>query len=123
VDTQELDDQTNDDDVLAYRAKAKGMLDQIVRQVKVALKEDGIDLDVFVMIPSSGDSIATFGTASDPDDALWSRVSVIVCGIVRQTVGLQCTRCREVVCATTADHQPIAASQPVPMQQSEVACQ
>jgi hypothetical protein len=96
----ERDDMT-DDDVVAHRARAKAQLLHIAQQAKRALHEGSIDLDLFFMIPSNGDSILTFGTAGDPNDDEWGRVGEIVSSIVRKTVGLDYTRCREVVCLTT----------------------
>jgi hypothetical protein len=78
---QELDDPTDDDDVATHRARARNLLPQITQQVKRALDNAGISLDVFVMIPSSGDAIATFGTAADPADEVWSRASKIISSI------------------------------------------
>ncbi len=108
---QELDDPTNDDDVLGesmddaadYRERAAAKIDQIAQQTKQMLAEAGIDIDVFFLIPSSGDSILIFGTPADPDDALWGRVGQIVAPIVRQSVGLAGTRCRPMACATTQE--------------------
>ena len=98
-----------DDDVVA-RERAKVELVQIVQQAKRALQEGGIDLDLFFLVPNSGSSILAFGTTGDPDDDLWARVGEIVSSIVRQTVGLDRTRCRQVICATTHDHQPSGSS-------------
>jgi hypothetical protein len=50
------------------------MLDQIVQRARQALDEQGIDLDLFVMVPSSGGAIITYGTTGDPGDELWNRV-------------------------------------------------
>jgi hypothetical protein len=101
--TQALDDPALDDDVTAHRERAKDLLNEIARQTKQALTEQGIDTSVFFLIPHTGDAIVTFGTTLDPDDALWRQVSEVVSGVVRLLVGLDHTRCREVVCATTCD--------------------
>jgi hypothetical protein len=106
----ERDDLTDDDAVMAHRGRARNLLPQITQQVRLALNDADIDLDVFLMIPESGNAVATFGTVADPDDELWKRVTEIVSSIVRETVGLDRTRCREVICATTHDHQPSGSS-------------
>ena len=98
-----------DDDVVA-RERAKVELVHIVQQAKRALQEGGIDLDLFFLVANSGSSILAFGTTGDPDDDLWARVGEIVSSIVGETVGLGRTRCREVICATTHDHQPSGSS-------------
>ena len=113
----ERDDLTDDDEVTAHRARAKDLLNEIARQAKRALHDAGIDLDLFFMIPNSGDAIITYGTPGDPPDDEWNRVREVVSSVVRQAVGLDRVRCREVVCATTdsvGDHQPIQSSlQPI----------
>jgi hypothetical protein len=110
---QELDDPTNDDDVLGesmddaadYRERAAAKIDQIAQQTKQMLAEAGIDIPVFFLIPSSGDSVLIFGTPANPCDDLWTRVAEIVAPIVRQLVGLAGTRCRAMACATIQDQE------------------
>ena len=95
----EHDDEAQDGD---YRERVIANLDAITRQTKQALSDAGINIDIFFVIPSS-DSIITYGTVTDPSDEEWGSVSAIVSNIVRQSVGLDRTRCRDVVCATTDD--------------------
>jgi hypothetical protein len=93
----------DDEGVAAQRARAKDLLPQITQQVKQALQEASIGVDVFLMIPASGHAIATFGTLADPPDELWSRIGEIVCSIVRRAIGLDRVCSRPLSCATTAD--------------------
>ena len=93
----------DDDSVVAQRARARNLLSHITQQVKKALNEASIEIDVFLMIPTTGDAIATFGTLTDPPDELWNSVGEIVCAVLGKTVGLERARCRELACATTAD--------------------
>jgi hypothetical protein len=104
VTIQELDP-TDDDDVATHRSRARKMLDQIAQQAKQALTDQGIGIDVFFLIPSSGNSVLIFGTPADPADVLWNEVGKIVSAIVRQSVGLAGTRCRAMACATTQDQE------------------
>ena len=105
-----LDDLTDEERVADRRARAKDLLNEIARQTKQALTEQGIDTSVFFLVPNSGDAIITFGTSGDPSGDEWDRVGEIVGSIVAQSIGLDRVRCREVVCATTADLcQPSAA--------------
>ena len=92
-----------DECVAAQRARARNLLSQITQQVKQALYEASIEIDVFLMIPTTGDAIATFGTLADPPDELWNSVGEIVCAVLGKTVGLKRARCRGLACATTAD--------------------
>ncbi len=93
----------DDGGVMARRARARNLLPDITQEVKQALKEAGIEMDVFLMIPMSGDALATFGTIIDPPDEVWARVGEIVCLVLRKAVGLGPVRCRGLACATTAD--------------------
>ena len=93
----------DDEGVTAQRAKARNLLPQITQQVKQALQEASIEIEVFLMIPASGDAIATFGTLADPPDELWTRIGEIVCSIVRRAVGLDRVCTRPLSCATTTD--------------------
>jgi hypothetical protein len=106
----EPDEWTDDDSVVAHRARAKAELYQIAQQAKEALAGRGIDTPLFFLIPNSGSSILTFGTVIDPPDTEWEQVREIVSEIVGQTVGLDRVRCRAVICATTHDHQPSGSS-------------
>jgi hypothetical protein len=103
METEEFDDPADDDAVTAHRARARNLLPQITQQVRQALEEAGIKIDVFLMVPTTGDAVASFGTITDPPDKEWARVSEMVSAIVRQSVGLTHTRCREIACASTTD--------------------
>jgi hypothetical protein len=115
METQALDDLTDDSEVMAHRTRAASRLDQIAQQVKLTLSEQGIDISLFFIVPSSGDAILPFGTVADPDDVLWERVGEIVADIVGRAVGLDRTRRRPVVCASTdavGDHQTSQSADP-----------
>ena len=106
MDTKALDDLADNGDVMAHRARARDLLPEISRQAKAGLSQRGINhLDLFFVIPS--DSIITFGTTLDPDDAEWAVVGEVVSGVVQRLLGLAGTRRRAVACASTdsvADH-------------------
>jgi hypothetical protein len=89
------------DDEPTYRDKAAAKLDQIAHDAKQALVEHGIDLDLFFVALNSGEAILIYGTPADPSDVLWDEVSEIVSAIVRQSVGVERTQCRSLLCATT----------------------
>jgi hypothetical protein len=99
TDTDVLDECT--DDVPAYRERATSLLQEIARQIKQALDDAAISLDVFLVVPNSGEAIVTFGTVADPDDKEWTTVSAIVSAVVRRAIGLDRSRCRSLKCATT----------------------
>lgn len=105
-----LDDLTDDERVAARRERVTAMLPEIAQQIREALAEQGIDTPLFFIVPHSGDAIITFGTSGDPSGDEWDRVGEIVGSIVAQSIGLDRVRRREVICATTHDHQPSGAS-------------
>lgn len=105
METQALDYPADDDDVTAHRERAKGMLDQIAQQARLALADQCIDLDLFFLAPNSGDAILIYGTPGSPDDASWERVGEIVAPILGRLIGLRGTRRRDVVCAATHDQE------------------
>jgi hypothetical protein len=109
METEEAGDLIGDERVADHRERAAAKLGQIVQQTKQALIDADIDLGIIFVIPSSGHSIITFGTMSDPPDELWGEVSAVVSSIVQQVLSLDRVRCRAVMCAATdsvADHQP-----------------
>ena len=108
IDDAAMPDETTDD-VPAYRERATGLLQDIAQQTKQALADAGINLHIFFTIPSSGHSIITFGTVADPDDETWTTVSEIVSAVVKRTIGVERTRCRSLLCATTHPN-PISLS-------------
>ncbi len=101
METQQIDDFADDGAVVDHRARMRSKLDEIAQQVKAALTEQGLDFDLFFLVPHSGDSLLSFGTMADADDASWGRVDEIVCSVVAQTVGLRRTRTRPVMCTST----------------------
>ena len=88
-------------DEAAYRERATELLDQIAQQAKQALSDASIDIELFFMVPRSSKAILTFGTLADPPDDLWNRVSEAVSCVVRNSLGIERTRCRGVACAST----------------------
>ena len=98
------------DGVEAHRGRAAAEIDQIARDAKEALADQGIDIDLFFLAPNSGKAILIYGTAGNPPNDEWDRVGEIVGSIVARLIGLDRVRCQEVLCMTTADLcQPSAA--------------
>jgi hypothetical protein len=97
----EDDDLTDDIEEATYRERATAMLNQIAHDAKIALAERDITLDVFFTVPRSGCAVVTFGTLANPSDDQWDQVSEVVSAIVRRSIGLERSRCRALVCATT----------------------
>ena len=51
------------DGVEAHRGRAAAEIDQIARDAKEALADQGIDIDLFFLSPNSGKAILIYGTA------------------------------------------------------------
>jgi hypothetical protein len=103
----EHDDLTEEGDQGAYQERATAMLDLIAQRTKLALSEAGIDIVIFFLVSQNSNAILTFGTPTDPPDDLWASVGEIVSCVVRNSLGIERTRCRGLVCAST--HTVVAA--------------
>jgi hypothetical protein len=65
----ECDILTNDDDdEKDYRERATALLDEIAAQARQALKDAGIRLDVYFVVPHSGDAILTLAAAVNSEE-------------------------------------------------------
>lgn len=95
------DELTDEGDQGTYQERATAMLDLIAQQTKLALFEAGIELDIFFLVSQNSRAILTFGTPTDPSDDLWARVGEIVSCVVRNTLGIERTRCSGLVWAST----------------------
>jgi hypothetical protein len=92
---------TNDGDAeLAYRERATLLLDEMAARARKVLREAGIPLDVFFIVPPSGDAILTLGAAAISKDE-WQDIRAVVSSLVQRSVGLEPSRCREIFCAMT----------------------
>src|SRR5262245_24352908 len=118
METQALDGMASAAAAIAQRTLVSAELDQIAHLAKEALLNAGIDLELFFMVPHSGDAILTFGTISDPDDPLWERVGTAITSVLQEITGLECPRSRPVHCATTG---PISTCQHATVAQIESA--
>ncbi len=58
----------DDDDEIAYRERATAILDKIAAQARKSLHAAGVRLNVYFIVPPSGDVILTLGAAICPED-------------------------------------------------------
>jgi hypothetical protein len=80
---------------LAYRERATVLLDKLAALARKMLKESGIPLDVFFIVPTSGDAILTLGAAISKDE--WQDIRGVVSALGRRSIGLEPSRCREMI--------------------------
>jgi hypothetical protein len=95
---------TDTHDETTYREHATALLDEIAAQARTALKEAGIRLNVFFIVPPSGDAILTLGVATTREE--WQEIRAVVSSLVRRSIGLEASRCREIICARTDGDDP-----------------
>src|ERR1700735_1713915 len=93
----EQDDLMDEGDQETYQERATAMLDVIAQQTKLDLSRAGIDMEIFFLVSQNSTAILTFGTPTDPPDDLWARVGEVVSCVVRNTLDIERTRCRELV--------------------------
>jgi hypothetical protein len=73
-------------------------LNKIASRVRTALDDSGLDIEVFFMIPSSGEALMTFATPVDPSEEDWARANKIICDVVENTIGIEGLRSRALPC-------------------------
>ena len=96
----EHDIPTNDSDTeFAYRERATAILDEVAALARKALMEAEIPMNVFFIVPPSGDAILTLGLAVSRGE--WQDIRAVVSSLVRRSIGLEPSRCRAIFCAMT----------------------
>lgn len=104
----QLDSANNDifhDRAAELRRRATETLPQVAELSNEALRQAGIEFDVFFLVPRSGTAILTFGTPADPTDEVWDTASNIINLIVQDSINASRLRSHELFCAgpTVAD--------------------
>ena len=89
---------TNDDET-AYRERATALLDGFAQQARGILRNAGIGIDLIFVVPASGDVILTFSAIAKSYIEEWKGIKSTVSSLVRRSIGLEPTQCREIVCA------------------------
>jgi hypothetical protein len=99
------------DDELTYRERATALLDEFAQQSRGVLRDAGIGIDLIFVVPPSGDVILTFCTAAELYSEDWKAIRTTVSSLVRRSIGLDPTQCRDVVCAMANAGEPSASSE------------
>lgn len=89
-----IDDQAEE---VGYRERATALLDEVAQLGREVLQRAGIHLDIFFIVPASGDAIVTLGAAVNQGE--WQEMKSVVSSIVRRSIGLEPAQCREIICA------------------------
>jgi hypothetical protein len=81
------------------REKMRQSIKEITAELNSALVAAGLACPVYICVPSSGDSIATYATSLDPNDAGWNQITDIVREIVGKRIGATRLLSRPLACA------------------------
>ena len=99
MDTTIQQDSPDDNQVEADREIIRPVLGDIAQEVGNKLREAGLNLQVFLTVPRSGNAIATMATPADPSMDVWLSVTRIVSKIVSDRLDGTVLRSRELPCA------------------------
>jgi hypothetical protein len=95
-----------DDDEMAYRERATALLDEFAEQARGVLRGAGIGIDLFFVVPPSGDVILTYSVAAELYCEEVKNLKATVSSLVRRAVGLESAPSRNVVCALAPSGDP-----------------
>ncbi len=101
------------DDLELRRNSVRGSLNEITNDIAMEMRDAGLaSIPVYLVIPNSGEAIATVATPLDPSDDDWSRVMDIVCRVVQGKIGSGKLWNRGLAC--TAINAPLTSADVVP---------
>jgi hypothetical protein len=69
------------------RAKLAELLDKVSADVTEEFQNIGLSMPIFLIVPSTGNALVTFGTPADPSDEDWEAASKIVIRVVATHAG------------------------------------
>jgi hypothetical protein len=102
-----MDEHCDITDETAYCEQATLLLDEFAQRARAVLRDAGIGIDlIFVVPPTTGDVILTFGAAAELYSEEWKAIRAAVSSLVRRSVGLEPAQCRDVVCAMAHAGEP-----------------
>jgi hypothetical protein len=82
----------------ARRAHIRRILNELAAEIHEALSRSNLPTDVFMTVPTSGESLLTFATLGDPPDDVWAKMSEIVCDVLGVKLNTMLVG-REMACA------------------------
>jgi hypothetical protein len=88
-----------DDSLDADRVIIRQSLDDIASEVRIALRDAGLNYSVYLAVPNSGESLATLVTPLYPADDDWSHITAIVQQAIARRIGGIGLSSRELPCA------------------------
>jgi hypothetical protein len=90
---------TADDWYSSQRRSLTESLNDIAAQVRMALDDAGLAVEVFLTVPSDGEALINLATPVDPSDERWVRANQIICDVVGNIIGIEGLHSRGLPCA------------------------
>jgi hypothetical protein len=100
---------THDNKLDAQRDIIRHSLPELVNDIGMRMRDEGLHFPVYITVRNHGDSLATIATPLDPSGDDWSRATAIVCQIIQKKIGTDGLRWRELLCAV-ANAAPMSAA-------------
>jgi hypothetical protein len=70
------------------REMIRQSLDAISADIGVAMRDAGLGaIPTYVVIPNSGNAVATVMTPLDPTEEIWARIMEIACRVIQEKIG------------------------------------
>ena len=92
--------QITDDYLDAQRESIRGSLDAITNDLGMALRDAGFGhIPIYLVIPNSGDALASLATPLDLPDEEWSRILEIAYRVIQKKIGSGKLRRQALTCA------------------------
>jgi hypothetical protein len=99
---------THDNKLDAQRDIIRHSLPELVNDIGMRTRDEGLHFPVYITVRDHGDSLATIATPLDPSGDDWSRATAIVCQVIQKKTGTDGLRWRELLCAV-ANAAPMSA--------------
>jgi hypothetical protein len=70
------------------REMIRQSLDAISTDIGMAMRDSGLGaIPTYVVIPNSGNAVATVMTPLDPTEEVWARIMEIACRVIQEKIG------------------------------------
>ena len=83
----------------SQRSSIREALDEITRDIGMAMRKAGLSFPVYLSVTNSGNALATVATPLNPTGADWRTASDIVCRIIERKIEYGPLCGRELTCA------------------------
>lgn len=106
--TDEQQKRSAGDSCEAQRAVIRLVLDAIGVEIGAALRTAQLDYEVYLTVPTSGNSVATIATPLDASDEDWTYATAIICRIIERRLGGVTLRGRYLPCVMASSRMGAA---------------